>query len=231
MGSEELVSALLRRIDERTAKVVVVGQGYVGLPLAMRAAEVGFPVVGYDTSAERIDALRAGTSYVEDITDDELAAALAAGYLPDPRPARPARLRRRDHHGADPAARRRARPLVHRGGAGATSPASSRRARSSCSSRRRTRVPPRSCCARSSRQSGLRGRHRLLPRLLARAHRPRQPARGRSSTRRRSSPASTPNSLAAVEAFYGSARRQGRARSRRRPRPSWSSCSRTRSGT
>ena len=61
---------LIAKIDDRTAKVVVVGQGYVGLPLAMRAAEVGFPVVGYDITPARIEALRAGRSYVEDVTDD-----------------------------------------------------------------------------------------------------------------------------------------------------------------
>ena len=53
---------LKSRIDDRQAKVVVVGQGYVGLPLAMRAAEMGFPVVGYDVTPARIDELRAGRS-------------------------------------------------------------------------------------------------------------------------------------------------------------------------
>jgi UDP-N-acetyl-D-glucosamine dehydrogenase len=73
---------LRARIRDRQAKVVVVGQGYVGLPLAMRAAEVGYPVVGYDITPARIDGLRAGRSYVEDVTDAQLAAALEAGYVP-----------------------------------------------------------------------------------------------------------------------------------------------------
>jgi UDP-N-acetyl-D-glucosamine dehydrogenase len=60
-------------------KVVIVGQGYVGLPLAMRAVEVGFRVVGYDVDDDRIKRLAAGESYVEDITDQELTAALATG--------------------------------------------------------------------------------------------------------------------------------------------------------
>jgi UDP-N-acetyl-D-mannosaminuronic acid dehydrogenase/UDP-N-acetyl-D-glucosamine dehydrogenase len=63
-------------------RVVVVGQGYVGLPVAMRACQVGFDVVGLDISAERVAALAAGQSYVGDISDAEVAAALAAGYLP-----------------------------------------------------------------------------------------------------------------------------------------------------
>jgi len=69
-------------LDGRNAKVVIVGQGYVGLPIAVRAAEVGFAVVGYDTSRVRIDALQRGESYVEDVSQDSLRAALEAGYRP-----------------------------------------------------------------------------------------------------------------------------------------------------
>jgi nucleotide sugar dehydrogenase len=67
--------------------VAVLGQGYVGLPVAIRAAEVGFDVVGFDTSIERIESLRAGRSYVGDISDTQLAAALSAGYRPSAEPA------------------------------------------------------------------------------------------------------------------------------------------------
>ena len=81
MTSPEL-SRLRSRIEERQAKVVVVGQGYVGLPLAMRAVEVAFPVVGYDITPARIDELRAGRSYVEDVPHEQLAKALGTGYLP-----------------------------------------------------------------------------------------------------------------------------------------------------
>ena len=73
---------LIAKIDARTAKVVVVGQGYVGLPVAVRAVEVGLPVVGYDIAPERVQALAAGRSFVQDVTDEQLAAALAAGYRP-----------------------------------------------------------------------------------------------------------------------------------------------------
>jgi UDP-N-acetyl-D-glucosamine dehydrogenase len=59
--------------------VVVVGMGYVGLPLAMRAAGVGHDVVGYDIDENRIGLLAAGQSYVEDVTADELMEALASG--------------------------------------------------------------------------------------------------------------------------------------------------------
>jgi len=64
-------------------RVVVVGQGYVGLPLAMRAVEVGHDVVGYEANEDRVKRLQAGESYVEDIGSDVVAAAIASGrYLP-----------------------------------------------------------------------------------------------------------------------------------------------------
>ncbi len=60
-------------------RVVVVGQGYVGLALAMRAVEVGFDVVGFDQDEGRVKRLSAGDSYVEDVSDAVLSAALATG--------------------------------------------------------------------------------------------------------------------------------------------------------
>lgn len=64
-------------------KLVVVGQGYVGLPLAMRAVEVGFHVVGFDLDQSKIRGLRAGRSHIDDITDADVARALATGrYCP-----------------------------------------------------------------------------------------------------------------------------------------------------
>ena len=59
--------------------VVVVGLGYVGLPLAMRAVAVGHDVTGYDTDPVRVKRLQAGESYVEDVPASELAAALDSG--------------------------------------------------------------------------------------------------------------------------------------------------------
>src|SRR5947209_4738131 len=60
-------------------RVVVVGQGYVGLPLAMRAVEVGHTVVGLEADAGRVARLVAAESYVEDISDGMLKEALASG--------------------------------------------------------------------------------------------------------------------------------------------------------
>jgi len=58
---------------------VIVGQGYVGLPLAMRAVAAGYDVIGYDVDEHRVKALAAGSSFVEDISDADVAAALATG--------------------------------------------------------------------------------------------------------------------------------------------------------
>jgi UDP-N-acetyl-D-glucosamine dehydrogenase len=68
-------------------RVVVVGQGYVGLALAMRAAAVGHDVVGYDTDEVRVKRLAAGESYVEDAPAEVLGEAMASGrYHPSTEP-------------------------------------------------------------------------------------------------------------------------------------------------
>src|SRR5688500_15678608 len=68
-------------------RVVVVGQGYVGLPLAMRAVEAGFDVVGFDVDGDRTKRLATGESFVEDVTTDTLREALASGrYRPSNEP-------------------------------------------------------------------------------------------------------------------------------------------------
>jgi UDP-N-acetyl-D-mannosaminuronic acid dehydrogenase/UDP-N-acetyl-D-glucosamine dehydrogenase len=69
-------------------RVVIVGQGYVGLPVAMRAVEVGFDVVGLDVDEERVKGLAGGSSHVEDVDRARVAAALASGrYRPTTYPA------------------------------------------------------------------------------------------------------------------------------------------------
>ena len=68
---------------QQVEKLVVVGQGYVGLPLAMHGVEAGYEVVGFDVDERRVTELSAGSSFVEDISDARLAAALATGrYQP-----------------------------------------------------------------------------------------------------------------------------------------------------
>ena len=59
--------------------VVVVGQGYVGLPVALRAARVGRRVLGFDLDKDRVDKLRRGESFVDDVTDADLRTVIADG--------------------------------------------------------------------------------------------------------------------------------------------------------
>lgn len=74
--------------EPSVGKLVVVGQGYVGLPLALRAAEVGYDVIGFELNLDRVKRLLNGQSYVEDISDERLSAAMAAGrYRPTDDPA------------------------------------------------------------------------------------------------------------------------------------------------
>src|SRR5664279_430643 len=79
-GSAAMLRALEERLERRDARIAVVGQGYVGLPLAMRAADLGFTVTGYDIASGRIDSLRAGNSYVEDVSSEQLQRAIESGY-------------------------------------------------------------------------------------------------------------------------------------------------------
>src|SRR5580700_2037330 len=67
---------------EQPRKLVVVGQGYVGLPLAVAAVEAGYHVLGIDIDRARVRRLRRGESYVDDIPDSRLRDALDTGrYL------------------------------------------------------------------------------------------------------------------------------------------------------
>ena len=62
----------LSRINDRSARVVVVGLGYVGLPLALEFARAGFKVDGYDVNESAVRALNGGRSHIQDISDAEL---------------------------------------------------------------------------------------------------------------------------------------------------------------
>jgi UDP-N-acetyl-D-glucosamine dehydrogenase len=58
---------LLKKINDRTALVSVVGMGYVGLPLAVEFAEAGFSVLALDVDAKKVESLNKGESYIDDI--------------------------------------------------------------------------------------------------------------------------------------------------------------------
>jgi len=68
--------ALAKKIDDRTAVIGVVGLGYVGLPLAVEYAKEGFAVQGIDLNEERVEKLRAGRNYIDDVDDEDVAQAV-----------------------------------------------------------------------------------------------------------------------------------------------------------
>jgi UDP-N-acetyl-D-glucosamine dehydrogenase len=75
-------------VESRDAVVAIVGLGYVGLPLAIRYAEQGFRTLGVDVDVDRIAALHAGSSHVDDVHDSQLAPVLDSGaFLPTAEPA------------------------------------------------------------------------------------------------------------------------------------------------
>jgi UDP-N-acetyl-D-glucosamine dehydrogenase len=66
-------------VDAAPIRLTVIGQGYVGLPLAMLAVEAGYYVTGIDLDSARVDLLRSGISFVDDVSDSQLRAALETG--------------------------------------------------------------------------------------------------------------------------------------------------------
>src|ERR1700739_4752155 len=74
-----LFTDLKSRIDVRTARVGIIGLGYVGLPLALLYTEQKFPVTGFDIDQRKVDTLNAGGSYIFRITPTEIEAARAGG--------------------------------------------------------------------------------------------------------------------------------------------------------
>src|SRR5438309_5448104 len=72
-------TSLSHRIATHTARISSVGQGYVGLPLAVEFAQAGFPVTGLDSDPDRVAALATGRSHVPDVRSEELQSLLRAG--------------------------------------------------------------------------------------------------------------------------------------------------------
>jgi UDP-N-acetyl-D-glucosamine dehydrogenase len=64
---------LIQKIETKTAKIGIVGLGYVGLPLAVEFAKAGFCVVGLDTDERKVESINRGVSYIPDVSSSELA--------------------------------------------------------------------------------------------------------------------------------------------------------------
>ena len=72
---------LQEKIQDRSAKIVILGLGYVGLPLATIFAEAGFNVVGVEPDKTKVDKLKRGKSYVQDVPSKKLEQLMQSGTL------------------------------------------------------------------------------------------------------------------------------------------------------
>jgi UDP-N-acetyl-D-glucosamine dehydrogenase len=75
-----LAADLLERLRCRTAKVGIIGLGYVGLPLARTFAQAGFPVLGFDIDPDKIEKLHQGDSYLRHIPAQHVRDMLRKGF-------------------------------------------------------------------------------------------------------------------------------------------------------
>jgi UDP-N-acetyl-D-glucosamine dehydrogenase len=73
--------SLVRKLQDKTAKVAVLGLGYVGLPLAVAFAEAGFRVCGIDPDGRKLDSFNRGVSYIQDVSSETLERLKKAGRL------------------------------------------------------------------------------------------------------------------------------------------------------
>lgn len=73
--------SLIQKIESREARLGVIGLGYVGLPLAVEFSRAGFHVTGIDTSAEKVEKILAGVSYIDDVSDEDVRCAVEEGRL------------------------------------------------------------------------------------------------------------------------------------------------------
>jgi UDP-N-acetyl-D-glucosamine dehydrogenase len=73
------MNELCKKIQDRTAEVGVIGQGYVGLPLALVFQEAGFTVTGFDLDPGKVEAIARGESYIKHIGPERVAQAVKSG--------------------------------------------------------------------------------------------------------------------------------------------------------
>lgn len=74
-------NVLYKKLDDLTARVAVLGLGYVGLPLATVLAEAGYTVIGIDPDGSKVNALNQGISYIEDVDMDLVKKLVEAGSI------------------------------------------------------------------------------------------------------------------------------------------------------
>ncbi len=72
---------LISQLEERSARIAVLGLGYVGLPLAVVFAETGFSVTGIDTAEDKVDSIMRGESHIQDVSSEQVARLVSSGKL------------------------------------------------------------------------------------------------------------------------------------------------------
>lgn len=72
---------MISKLNDKTAKLGVVGLGYVGLPLAVEKAKVGYNVIGFDVQDKKVKMVNEGHNYIGDIVDSDLSALVKKGKL------------------------------------------------------------------------------------------------------------------------------------------------------
>jgi len=72
---------LIKRLQDKTAKIGILGMGYVGMPLAVVFAEAGFNVLGIDPDQRKVDTLNKGISYIQDVPAETVARLHKTGNL------------------------------------------------------------------------------------------------------------------------------------------------------
>ncbi len=72
---------LINKLSDKTAVIGIVGLGYVGIPLALRYAEAGYKVIGFDIDQSKIDKITLGKTYIKHIPDSDIKAAVDNDFV------------------------------------------------------------------------------------------------------------------------------------------------------
>lgn len=72
---------LIKKIENKTILVGVVGLGYVGLPLAVEKAKAGFKTIGFDVQKEKVKLVNEGKNYIGDVVDSDLSRLVQSNML------------------------------------------------------------------------------------------------------------------------------------------------------
>jgi len=78
MSTKEI---LINKLKDKTAKIAILGLGYVGLPLAVVFGEAGFQVTGVDPDSRKINLLADGKSYIPDVKTEVVAKLVKSGHF------------------------------------------------------------------------------------------------------------------------------------------------------